>query len=257
MQKIILIFLCTFLLIWAGCKKDATAVKDTALLKIYLTDAPAAYDSINITFTEVSAHLDSAWITVVNDPITYDLLDLSNGKFDLLGAADVPAGHYTQIRIKIDAAEIGVDGEVYPLAVPSGAQTGLKLGPEFTIEAGSTYELMVDFDANRSIVTTGPRNNPNSYKLKPHLRMIAKAVAGSISGKATNPENLPVAYAIQGTDTLSSAQVSLTDSTFVLSYLPEGLYTVSVRDTSDQSYSQDHVLVTAGSNNDIGLITLQ
>jgi hypothetical protein len=116
---------------------------------------------------------------------------------------------------------------------------------------------MVDFDASRSIVTTGPRNDPNGYKLKPHLRVVAKATTGSISGMVLNPENLPFAYAIQGTDTLTSAQVSLNDSTFMLTYLPDGLYTVSVRDSLDRSYNQDDVPVVSGANNNIGLITLQ
>ena len=31
----------------------------------------------------------------------------------------MPVGKYTQIRIKIFDAEIGVDGQVYPLSVPS------------------------------------------------------------------------------------------------------------------------------------------
>jgi len=241
-----------------GCNNDSTTeAQKTGVLKINLTDAPAVYDSVNITFTQVSAHIDTNWVTVVNAPVTYDLLDLTNGNFTVLGAADVPAGHYTQIRIKIDAAEIGVDGEVYPLDVPSGAQTGLKFGPEFTIAAGSTYELMVDFDVDQSIVVTGPKNNPNSYKLKPHLRVVAMATAGSISGKVNNPEHVPTAYAIQGTDTLTSAQVNLADSTFKLTYLAGGLYTVSVRDTLDQSYAQDNVLVTVGSDTDLGVITLQ
>jgi hypothetical protein len=240
-----------------GCKEDSsTNVGETGELRLFLTDAPAAYDSINITFSEISAHLDSSWITVVTDPITYNLLELNNGTFEVLGAADVPAGHYTQIRIKIAAAEISVNGEVYPLAVPSGAQTGLKLGPEFTIEAGSAYELMVDFDASRSIVTTGPPYNPQSYKLKPHLRVVAVAITGSIFAKVSNPDYLPIAYAIQGTDTVSSAFVDPMDSTFMLTYLSEGAYTVSVRDTLQQSYNLQNVQVTAGETNNLGEISL-
>jgi len=257
MWKIIVLAVICFFMILTGCKEDSTSAVDNGRLRIYLTDAPAVYDSVNITFTEVSAHLDSDWISVFTEPVTYDLLDLSGGKFEVLGAADVPAGHYTQIRIKIDAAEIGVDGNVYPLEVPSGAQTGLKFGPEFTIAAGSTYELVVDFDANRSIVVTGPKSNPTGYKLKPHLRVVAKAIAGSISGQVTNPENIPVAYAIQGPDTVTSASINMADSKFVLGFLPEGFYTVSIRDTLDHSFSQDNVEVNAGADNDLGLLTLQ
>ncbi|NIV11174.1 MAG: DUF4382 domain-containing protein, partial [Aliifodinibius sp.] len=55
---------------------------------------------------------------------------------------------------------------------------------QFTITEGSTYELVVDFDVNRSIVITGPPHNPG-YKLKPHLRVMPLAVSGSISGTIT------------------------------------------------------------------------
>ena len=71
-------------IILVSCEKDSTSSSssfETGILKIYLTDAPsiAQFDSINIKFSEVSAHLDSAWITVQGNPITVNLLDLMNG----------------------------------------------------------------------------------------------------------------------------------------------------------------------------------
>ena len=44
---------------------------------------------------------------------------------------------------------------------------------------------------------------------------------------------------------------------FMLAFLPEGLYTVSVRDTLDQAFEKNDVLVVAGADSDLGLITLQ
>ena len=42
----------------------------TGQLTIYLTDAPAAaFDSVNIIFSEVSAHIDSQWVTVRSDSL--------------------------------------------------------------------------------------------------------------------------------------------------------------------------------------------
>jgi hypothetical protein len=84
----------------------------------------------------------------------------------------------------------------------------------------------------------------------------AKTISGSISGKVINPDNMPMAYAIQGPDTINCAQIEMADSTFVLSFLPEGRYTVSVRDNINRFYNQDDVLVTAGINIDIGSIAL-
>jgi hypothetical protein len=246
------------MIILTGCETNSTGIESEQMgkLTIYLTDAPAAYDSVNITFSEVSAHIDSEWVVVQGEPITVDLLDWTNGKSMVLGSADVPAGKYTQIRIKIDDAEIGVNDQVYPLDVPSGAQTGLKLGPQFSIDAGSSYELIVDFDACRSIVTMGSKKDPKGYKLKPRLRVMALAITGSISGTVSNPDSLPVAYAIQDGDTITSSIVSGDDGYFKLSFLPEGLYKVSVADTSDNSYNQDDIQVNVGSDNNLGNIIL-
>ena len=242
-----------------SCEKDSTGIdsdNNSAHLTILLTDAPANYDSVNITFAEVSAHLDSSWIHVVTDTQTVNLLDWSNGNAMILGSDTVPADKYTQMRIKIIDAEIGVDGQVFPLDVPSGAQTGLKFGPQFTIDEGSTYELVIDFDACRSIVTMGPPHNPHGYKLKPRIRVTSTAVTGSISGTILNPENLPIAYALQNGDTITSSIVDTSSGFFKLAFLPEGLYTVDVADTSSGYFSVDSINVISGSNFDLGDITL-
>jgi len=260
---ILLSVLTLLLLFQAGCNKenDPASSNDTqtGTLKIYLTDAPSAvFDSVNIIFSEVSAHIDSQWVTVQGDTMKVNLLDLSNGNTIVFGSADVPAGKYTQIRIKIDNAYVVVDGQKHPMDVPSGAQTGLKLGPQFTVAAGSTYELVVDFDVNRSVVITGPPQNPG-YKLKPHLRVETLALTGSISGTVTNPEHLPVAYALQEADTVTSTYVDTLSGYFQLSFLPPGTYTVSIEDTltPPQTAVLENVDVTAGADKDLGQITLQ
>jgi len=249
------LMLCVF---FSSCENESTRYSSgQARLNIYLTDAAAVYDSVNITFSEVSAHIDSSWIIIKGDPLTVDLLEWGNGRKLLVGSADVPAGKYTQVRLRIDDALIGVKGEVYPLSVPSGAQTGLKFGPEFTIEEGSTYDLVIDFDARRSIVTTGPPENPKSYKLKPHIRVVATAASGSISGIVSNPEHRPMAFAVAGGDTVTSSLVDNKDGYFMLGFLPAAEYHVAVLDTLGGLFQQDNVPVTAGDTYDLGTITLE
>ena len=179
--------------------------------------------------------MTTAGITVNLDTMTVNLLEFSNGRTVEIGSSDVPTGRYTQIRIKIIAAEVIVDGQTNDMKVPSGAQSGLKLGPPFTIAEGSTVELLVDFDASRSIVVTGPPFNPKKYILKPRLRLISRAITGSISGTVSNLEHLPTAFAIAGEDTVTSTLLDKTSGTFILGFLPEGPYTVSIRDTLDRS----------------------
>lgn len=243
--------------IFIGCDKNPTTSAENGTLRISLTDAPAQFEAVNITFSEISAHIDGNWIVVVGDPVTLNLLEWNNGKSIVLGAAGVPAGQYTQIRIKIDSAKVVFNGATYPVTVPSGSQTGLKLIAEFMVAAGSTFELILDFDACRSVVTTGPPNNPNGFILKPTIRVVPMAITGSISGLVINPENSPVAYAIAGSDTVTSTSVDINSGEFMLAFLPEGLYTVSVRDAIAQSFEENDVGVVVGSDHDLGVITLQ
>jgi hypothetical protein len=243
----------------AGCGRDDAVVATQdgrATLRILLTDAAAPYDSVVIRFSEISANIDSVWHTVVGDTQTVDLLEWSNGKVLELGSADVPAGYYAQVRLRIDDAYIGVNGEVYPMDVPSGAQTGLKFGPGFRIMEGSTYDLVIDFDAARSVVTTGPPHNPKGYKLKPHIRLSTTATTGSITGMAAPADSLPEAHAIQNGDTITSSIVDPADGFFRLAFLPAGSYTVAVGDTSGNKYEKEDVLVSGGSETDLGNIEL-
>ena len=104
---------------------------------------------------------------------------------------------------------------------------------------------------------TGPTDNPKKYLLKPRLRLISKVLTGSISATLTNSEHLPTAFAIAGEDTVTSTLVDKDSGGFMLAFLPERLYTVSVRDTLDQAFDKNDVQVVPGSDNDIGTISLQ
>lgn len=241
-----------------GCSEKATNPNEgKAILRIYLTDAVGRYEAVNITFTEVSAHIDSAWVVLDHQTRKVNLLEWNNGKTFMLGQAEVEAGKYTQIRLKIQEAEVVWQGRNYPMTVPSGAQSGLKLLSNFEIGAGSTYDVVLDFDAERSVVVNGPRNKPNGFKLKPTIRVAAIALTGSISGAVLNPEDLPVAYAIAGNDTVTTAPVEAASGYFRLAFLPPQNYTVIVSDTTGKSFSRSEVPVTPGKDFALGQIVLQ
>ena len=246
-----------FVAILPRCSNAPTDPQSTGVLTVSLTDAPSTFEEVNITFSEISAHIDKAWVTVAGDPTTVNLLEWNNGSSVVLGTAEVPSGHYTQIRLILDAAEVLVDGETHPVTVPSGARTGLKLGPGFTVEEGSTCELIVDFDAHRFIVQTGPPGNPNRYLLKPTLRVVPLATTGSVSGTVTNPQHLPLAYAISGTDTVTATAVDTSSGGFRLAFLPGGTYDVAIQDTLGLKLPYDNAQVVPGADTSLGTLTLQ
>lgn len=242
-----------------GCSNSPTESSgQKGAIMVHLTDAPAEYDAVNITFSEVSAHIDSDWVVIrLQTDSTVNLLNYTNGRSILLAHGEVPAGHYTQVRLKIKAAEIVVGGQTFPLDIPSGAQSGLKFGLHFVVNPGASYELTIDFDVNRSIVVTGPKNDPKSYKLKPYIRVVSKAITGSISGTVTNPADAPMAYAIQKVDTVTATAVDILSGYFLLGFLPAGDYTVVVEDTLGKKYRNDAIMVQEGVTSDVGKITLQ
>ena len=71
MKKIFILNFMIILLLFvsSGCEKDATGLEPgQGRLNVYMTDAAALYDSVNITFSHVSAHIDSDWVMVTGDP---------------------------------------------------------------------------------------------------------------------------------------------------------------------------------------------
>ena len=259
-SKIFAISLVFILAVLMGCNTDFTSADEnsnTGRLSILLTDAPADYDSVVITFSEISAHIDSDWVHVSVDTMNVDLLQWSNGNYTVLAENDIPAGKYTQVRLKIIKAILGRSGQVYELDVPSGATSGLKLNHPFTISAGSSYELALDFNADKSIHSTGPKSNPKSYKLKPVIRIVSTATSGSISRTVSNYSDFPHAHALSGQDTTASVFADASNGKFMLAFLPEGFYTVSISDTTGKIFTADSIEVAAGADKDLGAILLQ
>jgi hypothetical protein len=169
----------------------------------------------------------------------------------------VDPGKVTQIRLMVTKAEVVIDGQTHDVTIPSAEQTGLKIVTNFDLVAGSTYNLVLDFDANHSIVTTGNPSNPTGYKLKPTIRAVDQAVTGSISGTVTNFTDAPLAIALQGGVAVTSTPVDLANGGFRLSYLLPGVYDVRIEDTKGLLHSQPELTVTAGQDNPIGAVTLQ
>ena len=244
-----------------GCSNDnVTSPKnDTGTLRVLLTDATAAYDAVNVTFSEVSVHLGneiseadslSNWIVISDEVKTFDLLTLSNGATSLLGEKTLDEGHYTQLRLTLTDAEVVVDGTPYKLDVPSGV---LKFVSGFDIKDETPMELIVDFDAARSIHQTGKKGD---YKLKPTIRIIKQTETGSIGGTVINYSNLPVAYAIAGADTITTTPVNSDNGRFTLAFLSVGTYSVAVTDTLGLVFTNPSVSVTVGVKTNLGDITL-
>ena len=266
-MKKIVISLALVMAFISGCTNTDTSTNpsvDPTLegksnLKVYLVDSPAALDSVIIFVKRVEVHkADSdstaSWY-VINDSLrSFDLLELRNGTSAVLGDSILEPGHYTQIRLILDDGCYVVDNGVrYNLTVPSGLQTGIKLNHEFTLEANNLYELVLDFNLEKSIHVTGN----GKYMMKPVIRVMPIITSGSISGQVLPLDAQATVFTTIGDDTVST--YPNTDGFFKLMVLPQGLYNVEIA-SGNEAY-KDTVLtgvsVSANQNNDLGTIELE
>jgi hypothetical protein len=115
---------------------------------------------------------------------------------------------------------------------------------------GVLYELLLDFDANQSIVLTGN----GEYQLKPVIRVISTATTGSIHGTIVTSLALP--STISATDGVNT-YTTVTDASgsFLLRGLPAGTYTVTITpETPFIAMTTPNVVVTVGAMVELGPI---
>jgi len=222
----LVIILCVFALICIGCGGGGGGSDGggTGTLSVGLTDSSTSkYLAIYVTIDEVqvnkkkSSNGNSGWRTVATPMKTYNLLKLVNGITEILSEDELEAGTYQQIRLiigKTAESENNINGEPHPdanyvvlndgsyvsLKIPSGFQTGVKLVHNFVVEDGSFVELVLDFEACKSVVETGS----GEYILNPTIKVIETANKCFVYGRVTEYGTDP---AIPITGALVSAQI--------------------------------------------------
>src|SRR5262245_50475252 len=118
----------------ASCSESPTT-PGTGTVRVQMTDAPGDVQAVNLVITQVSVHLAgsaadsvSGWQVLNSSTQTVDLMTLQNGTFTTIAQARVPVGNFTQLRLLLGAGStVVVNGVTYPLTIPSGFQTGLKI----------------------------------------------------------------------------------------------------------------------------------
>lgn len=223
------------MLSFTGCSQDSSPEMGT--LQVKLHDAPADYDEVNIFIERVEVNNttgNEGWQIISEPNETFNLLELTNGVFEMIADVELETGTYPQIRLILsrDANSVVINGESHNLFVPSGAQTGVKLNINAEIREGIVYTLLLDFDALRSVVRTGRATNPG-FILKPVIRATNEANTGNIGGIVTPFDARAVVYAIAGVDTISTTFADENNGEFLLVGLAEGEYDVSVEPRED------------------------
>ena len=182
----------------AGCGSDGGGTQP-GTLGVSMTDAPACgFDAVNVTVSKVRVHQSdnasenaAGWTDITLNPARkINLLNLNdptqpNLALESLGETPLAAGHYTQLRLVLVPNSGGSpfansvvlsaqpNNEI-ALETPSGIQSGIKLIHQFTVGSGQRVDLLLDFDACKSIVQTGN----GTYKLKPVIKVIPFVLNG-------------------------------------------------------------------------------
>lgn len=153
-----------------ACKKSND---ETTQLNIRLTDNPYNASAVNVDIEQVRVKFedddrdDEGWVNLETRAGIYNLLDYQNGIDTLIATGMVPRRDVKEIRFVLGQDNsIVIDGNSYPLTIPSGSSSGLKIKINKPLRSDFEW-LLIDFDAALSIFQEGT----GDYKLRPVLKV--------------------------------------------------------------------------------------
>jgi hypothetical protein len=269
MRRLKIFFLLTFSIMAIGfysCNDDTSsemASQGNAKISIKLVDAPGDFQHVYVDVLDVMVKVnddsedESGWTSVGANAGVYDLLELTGGVNEILVEAyEVPAGVLNQIRLVLgDNNSVVIDGETFSLNTPSAQQSGLKIKVDQELEAGFTYNFILDFDADKSVVIAGNSGNIN---LKPVINASLEVTSGKIQGAIT-PFDFQTMVSVD-VDGQTRSTYTDEEGAFLLNGIPEGIYEVTITPDEDSGYAVttvSDVEVINGQITDVGLITLE
>ena len=227
-----------------GCHNSET--NSTSLqaptISIKLVDESGDFEAVNVEVVDVMIKMDndsddeSGWLSLNSNQKIINLLDLTGGVNEVLvDKFPIPTGTLKQIRLVLgDNNTIVIkndldEDETHDLKTPSAQQSGLKLKVDAVIEEGFTYDFVLDFNVDKSIVIAGKSGNIN---LRPVMRVITEVSSGIIEG-SISPSEEPTIASVTDTkntpetedDEVISAYTNYTGH-FALWGVPTGTYEV-------------------------------
>ncbi|MBR9854288.1 MAG: DUF4382 domain-containing protein [Algicola sp.] len=230
--------------------KGTGSPEGTGTLSVRMTDAPYPYDLMaeaNVTVFKIEARQvqdedsedsNSPYVTLMEEEIDMNLLELTNGVTEQLANVEVPAGSYDLIRVYVKGVNVVLtDGTTFNLKVPSGSSSGIKVfvDPAITVTSGLSSDLLLDFDVSSSFVAKGTFNSPsgiNGFNFKPVIKATNESTAGTLTGNvSTLIEDAPAPLegaliSVFAADTLNTTSFTDVDGNYAILGLEAGMYEV-------------------------------
>lgn len=166
----ILMLIC---LLAGACKKE----NGRGAMRVMLTDAPGDYKEVNVDIRAVEINYantqtgQNGWVTLPTNKGVYNLLFLQNNVMvTIADDRNIPEGKVNQIRLVLGGNNTvkTKDDVTHNLSTPSATQSGLKINLNTVVREGDNLEVVLDFDADKSVLHEG-----SDYILKPVLRVKA------------------------------------------------------------------------------------
>lgn len=197
----------------AGCGSSGTEspTDGMGVLNLSISDGPIEAAKVCIKFDGVQLKKadDMPPIDFDFDPVVINLLANQGAVSETLVSAEVEAGTYEWVRLKVDAVTgnnaggldgdpsdpecsdkdsgsylYTTDGQLFNIRIPSGDQTGLKLIKDIIVPVNSSGNYTAEWDLGMSFIAPpGLSNNgTNEAIMKPVVKLVANAEVGTLDG---------------------------------------------------------------------------
>jgi hypothetical protein len=262
MKKNVFLLLAATLILIAGACNEIKTGDGNGRIVLKVTDAPFDISNIESALVKiVKVEIRKAgdgisdgnpFLTLSEDTVTLDLIDLRNGVTETLLDLEIPTGTYDLVRLYVDEAGLKMKDseEIYTVKVPSGSQTGIKifLHPGLEVSEGNLEEVLLDIDLAKSFVLRGNPVHNNGFIFKPVIRAANMAMAGSIRGLVTDTAGVKIGEATVWVekDTVLSTAFADTLGYYAILGVPAGTWTVAATKAGYDTVRYDGVTVIAG-----------
>lgn len=261
MLKVFALFIAATAMI--SCDEVDETNQSSGTLKIHLTDAPFPTDMVaeaNVVINKIEVRKVNddegyPFITLSEEEVSFNLLELTNGVSANLVDIELDTGAYDLVRLYVSEASVMLnDSTVYDLFVPSGAQTGIKvfIEPAIEVAGGLTSELILDFDVSKSFVVQGNPNTPAGIKgfiFKPVIKASNLTTAGRLAGMVTDTSEVVIDGAevsIWAADTVYTTTFTDTTGAYMFLGVDAGIYDVSFAKEGFMGVAFEDIEITAG-----------